>query len=284
MWYPPSSDPPFPMEPCSFNEESRWIRTSLSDLLVFGRKQENSFHGGRRNSAKNETNFWKGTATHILNVILSLILIILFVVYRNSSDSILCVFCSIFSQVGIMYDNLVNAIGKFIGDGRTLRRLSKARYILHVVGIPLMAIPITDVAAAHGIVSHMTYSTITAALIGWAACELFHWLTLDINALKIVDLRSSIHHRGNYLAGTLSYTSGKVLEMVLPVIVLIGYELTVGCLLVWSFGINSQKGILLTVSSIITLASCAIPGRPDIQLFGENFHGGMIWAAFTSVG
>jgi hypothetical protein len=275
---------------CSFYEESQWIRLSLVDLVLLG--------GGRwrwmildPNKSRNKKSdhevgdFYRGIMTYMINVLISLTFMILFTVYGRSdhSCSIVSAFCIYFSQLGLLFDNVINALGKYIGEGSNLRLLSKGRFLFHVVGIPLLAIPLTEVAVAHDVFGDTTQSVMTCLVSSWAVFELFHWLNYDSNELKLVDLRDSKDHKGSYLAGTLAYTSGKFLELVLPCIMLIFYELAIGCsiLIYGTDSTTSRVGFLLAVSATATLISCAVPGRPDIQLYGENFHGGMIWVALA---
>ena len=187
-----------------------------------------------------------------------------------------------FGQLGLVYENLIIASGKFVGEGEALRMFSKARFIFHVVGIPLLAIPITDVAIHCNVFEPYAGSIIQTLLTLYALIEFCLWLPYDINQLKVVDLRDSDHHVSPYLAGTLAYTSGKVVELALPAILLVFYEFLIG----WKLSCMCPAllaGQLLSASAVITFLACATKGRPDIQLLGENIHGGLIWAAVASL-
>jgi hypothetical protein len=271
---------------CSFYEESQWIRFSLVDLVLLGGGRWQWILDPNSKSEKEGGDFWRGTGTYMMNALISLTLIILFTLYgRSDSYSNMSAFCIHFSQLGLMYDNAINALGKYIGEGSNLRLLSKGRFIFHVIGIPLLAIPVTEVAVAHDIFGKTTQSVFACLVSSWAVFELFHWLNYDTKELKLVDLRGSKDHKAPYLVGTLAYTSGRFLELVLPCILLIFYELAIGCSIVLygSESTASRVGVVLAVSATATLISCAIPGRPDIQLYGENFHGGIIWMALASL-
>jgi hypothetical protein len=269
---------------CSFYEESQWIRR-LSFADLFPGWQQPWADPPKKTKQRGEEFIGSGTSTHIINVLISVTLLLIFLFYQSEEScfcSTLSSFCTQLIQLGLIYDNTINAMGKYIGEGPTLQLLSKGRVMIHVVALPLLAIPITEVATAHDIFSELTLSTVTKLVMLWASLEFLHWFNYDIKNLHLVDLRGSKDHKGAYLAGTLAYTSGKFFELVLPAILLVVYEMCIGCLILYNSSPEqawSQAGIFLTISGAFTLAASAIPGRPDIQLYSENFHGGMIWVA-----
>ena len=220
-----------------------------------------------------------GTAIHVINVLISMGLMLLFALYRGQNSKF-SIFCLTFCQLGLIFDNVINALGKHIGEGTNLRNLSKGRFLFHVAGIPLLAVPITEVASEAGIFTERASTLIVTSVTSWAIFDFCNWLFYDIRKLKLVDLRGSMVHDAGYLAGTLAYTSEKIVEMVLPCILLVLYELTIGCAVLYFCDETTTKiGIIMVLSAILTGLSCTVPGRPDIQLYGENLHGGMIWIA-----
>jgi hypothetical protein len=187
-----------------------------------------------------------------------------------------------------------------MGQGDTLRKFSKPRFWLHAVGIPLLGYSITEIATVHGIYDPSSCTTTSASvssgsaiqnmLLAYAFYESLNWSRYDINDLQLVDLRASTQHQGNYMSGTLAYTvtSGKKkLELVIPVVLLVLYELVIGILLIWQDSSNGSmiyiSGVGLVSSSTITLLTASIRSRPDIQLFGENFHNSMICAVLALI-
>jgi hypothetical protein len=228
---------------------------------------------------------WAGTTIHLMNIVISMAIALFFLFYGGSYSLLSC-FCMGFSQFGLIYDNGVAAIGKFIGEkGHQLRILSKGRMILHGVCMPLLAIPITEVASFHGTISDATEWIITTLLLVYATYELFRWFAYDVAHLTLIDMRTSKKHQNSRLAGSLSYTSGLVFELVFPCVGLIMYELIIGSLLLLQAVPDSRAGILLIVSALLTLLSCgSMQSRPDIQLYGENFHSLVIWGVLTMIG
>jgi hypothetical protein len=185
-----------------------------------------------------------------------------------------------------------------MGQGDTLRKFSKPRFWLHAVGIPLLGYSITEIATVHGIYnpsscttsSTNTGSAIQNMLLAYAFYESLNWSRYDVNDMQLVDLRASTQHQGNYMSGTLAYTvtSGKKkLELVLPVVLLVLYELVIGILLIWQDSSTGSiiciSGVGLVSSSTITLMTASLQSRPDIQLFGENFHNSMICAVLALI-
>lgn len=297
LYYPPSVHPT--VVGCSWHEESQWLRRFFKGLLLTGNRHPHNSHRPHNNSHRQqrqqlEDHIWKSTEVHLLQALISLILMAVFAITSaESSHSLVSSFCMYFGQFGLIYDNGINALGKYMGQGDTLRKFSKPRFGLHAVGIPLLGYCITEVATAHGIYGQDSSSTITSGpaiqtmLLVYAVYEIFHWSRYDINDLQLVDLRASTQHEGNYMSGTLAYTTSdnKKLELVLPVVLLVGYELVIGLLLLWRQDSStcSISGVGLVSSSTITLMTCSIPSRPDIQLFGENFHNSMIGAVLALI-
>ena len=101
----------------------------------------------------------------------------------------------------------------------------------------------------------------------------------DSNRLQVVDNTDSSEHSVRYLAGTLTYTSGKVLQCVLPAAILSLSQVTIGSLLFK----KSWAGVWLLTSGLVSLLSCAIPKRPDVQLYGETASVGLLWATAACV-
>jgi hypothetical protein len=129
--FPPSSNDLFPVGVCSFYEGSQWIRLSLVDLVLLGGGRWRSIldpNKARNNKSDQEVgDFCRGTITRMMNVLISLTLMILFTFYGRSDNSysIVSAFCIYFSQLGLLFDNAINALGKYIGEGSNLWLLSK---------------------------------------------------------------------------------------------------------------------------------------------------------------
>jgi hypothetical protein len=294
LYYPPSTHSTVG---CSWHEESQWLRHSFKSLFLFISTGNHCYphkihppHNTYKQQQKQQDDHtWKSTQVHLLNVLISLLLMVVFAVMSaESSHSLVSSFCMYFGQFGLIYDNGINALGKYIAQGDTLRKFSKPRFWLHAVGIPLLGIPITEIATVHGIYdpSSTTGPAIQTILLVYAFYEILHWSRYDINDLQLVDLRASTRHQGSYMSGTLAYTTSgnKKLELVLPVVLLVLYELVIGLLLLLLWNDSTCiSGIGLVLSSTITLMTSSIRSRPDIQLFGENFHNSMIWAVLALI-
>jgi hypothetical protein len=79
----------------------------------------------------------------------------------------------------------------------------------------------------------------------------------------------------------------KKLELVIPVVLLVPYELVIGILLMWQDSSTGSiifiSGLGLVSSSTIALMTASIQSRPDVQLFGESFPNGMTCAVLALI-
>ena len=221
-----------------------------------------------------------GTRTHIINSVTSLAMLSrLIVMSGRRSCSALSTSALLLGFVGLFYDNAINALGKYVGTGRTLRVLTKFRLLFHGVGVPFLMVPIVEASFFQGLIGGPTASKMLLTCGAFALYELVHWLWYDSNHLQVVDNRDSTEHSVRYLAGTLTYTSGKVLQCVLPAALLSLFQLSTGALLFR----KSIAGVWLLLSGLVSFASCAVPKRPDVQLYGETVSTALLWAAAASM-
>lgn len=219
------------------------------------------------------------------------------------------------SQLGLVYDNGVRAMGRYLGEGQLLRSLSKHRFTLHVTVIPLLGITVTEIAGRYSLVDGTMHRWICSLLSGWSFLDLTKWQFFRHSQhLQVVDNRAGHANQGPFLSGTLSYTSGSIWEMCIPPILLVLYELLVGVVILrkaefplpclpldkeswlltdqaWealgqyhdSCSTPPWSAIYLILSAVLTLStSCKSLRYPELQLFGENIHGILLWAAYTA--
>lgn len=222
-----------------------------------------------------EDNARRGTGTHLINAILSAVIPIFF---RSSAGSMLSKVVMNVGFAGLVFDNLVNASGKYIGEGNALRQLCKMRTIMHSLTIPLLFLPVIEAAMKSGLFPAWASNVAMAAVTGFALHEVIDWILFDINDMVLVDNRDEKKHSPRALAGTLWYSSGKVLKNVLPAAVLQLFTLMIGSIL-WRRG--AAEGPWLFASGALTLMSCSLQ-RPDVQAFGEPAMLGLIYVASTA--
>jgi hypothetical protein len=185
-----------------------------------------------------------------------------------------------FSFSGLFADNMINGLGRFLGEGKALRRLTKVRLMFHGAAIPLMFIPIIEASVCYGLIRGRIARVAMGASMFGSVCELLQWFTYDTAKLQVVDNQESSEHSIRYLAGTLSYTSGKVLKCVLPVAILCLFSLGVGSAVLWTR--SAPAGNFLVASGLVSLLSGGVQ-RPDIQLYGEPISMALIWATIVSL-
>lgn len=201
----------------------------------------------------------RGTMAHLVNVMIAILVLVWFISYEyfewrytkkdpvqsssfGSTFSVTSMRCIYLSQLGLIYDNGVNAFGRYVGEGRFLRILNKYRFVWHVTAMPLLAIPVTEIATRQSVYEDITQQWIVTLLIAWSLIDFAKWnMCQDPKKLRLVDVRSSQAHQGSYLSGTLAYTSEAFWELVLPPVILVLYELLIGTTILWSFSCMEQQ-------------------------------------------
>ncbi len=261
----------------------------------------------------------KGTITHGCNLFLATLIFVWFLSCHQTSSSIShlaslssrswSIWCIYLSQLCLIYENGVTAMGRYIGEGKLLRVLNKNRFVLHAMAMPLLAIPVTEIAMRQSIYDVNTQTRICVFLSGWSVIDLTKWNAFHhSHDFRLVDNRESKVNKGPYLPGTLAYTSDAFWEIVLPPVLLVLYEFLVGSAILakpaFSFEICDttldqsldlapspsaristswppMSAVYLILSAVLTLCTSGMAyGLPEIQLLGENLHGILLWAAF----
>ena len=233
----------------------RNIRSMLADVFVRGRK-------GHHN----------GTKVHI--AVLSVILASYVIFMRNSVGTRLCRAVMTMNSFALISDNLVMAMGKYIGEGTALRKLTKLRIIAHCL-CNLSFLPIAELVHKHGLASASLTKSIGCLVVGIALHEIFDWMRFDQSKLILLDNRRSASSTSRNMPGTMHYTSGKVLKMLLPVAILHLVMLAVGSIL-WSRG--AATGLWMVVAVAVSAFSCSFR-RPEIEVFGESIFMSTLWFA-----
>lgn len=270
-----------------------------------------------------------GTLIHLCNSLLATLLIVWFLwnhvtMASNTASSSSSASLSYYqgwsmwyiylSQFGLVYDNGVNAIGRYLGEGQLLRILNKNRFTLHVTVIPLLGITVTEIAGRYSLFDGTMHYWICSILSGWSLFDLTKWhFFCHSQHLHLIDNRAGHANKGLCLSGTLSYTSGAFWEMCIPPVLLVLYELMVGfVILMKTESLFQCMTVNMTLDSLLLLDK-ASPGHdfacdalpwsaiylimsglltlstsvkslhyPELQLFGENLHGILLWAAYTA--
>ena len=230
----------------------------LADVFVRGRK---GYHDG--------------TKVHI--VILSGIFASYAMFMRKCVGTKLCRLVMTVNSFAMIYDNLVMAMGKYIGKGTALKRLSKLRIILHGVCVPLLILPVVEITPKHGLASASLAKTIGCFVVGFALHEVLDWVRVDHTELILVDNQHSASSTTRTLSGTMHYTSGKMVKMLLPVAILHVLILGVGSFL-WRRGATAGPWIVVTGIVSTFLNSLR---RPGLQALGESIFLSLLWFAVS---
>ena len=155
-----------------------------------------------------------GTKTHIYNALLSLAIPLLLFgkmipflsSYLSGHPALLSVLILEGSFLGLVIDNMINALGRYVGEGLTLRRLTRVRLALHGLSIPSCFIPVIELGKRSKLFSNRVSNIGMGIWLSYAFAEFIGWVFLyNINELQVVDNRNvdSCDHHPRYMKGTL---------------------------------------------------------------------------------
>lgn len=167
--------------------------------------------------------FESGTSSKIINLLMSLTMLLLFLFLQNKESYYDSTWLSVPFWLSL-FNWAWNMTIPSIPWKSTLVKdlLYKGQVMFLVAALPLLMIPIMEVATTHGIFSESTLCAITKLVIHWASLEFCYWFNYNIQKLWLVGLRGSKDHNGAYyLSGMLAYTSGKFFKLVLSAILLV---------------------------------------------------------------
>ena len=224
-----------------------------------------------------------GSKIYTLNLLANAAIFSTFLLYgrHHRSMNSLCKLSLLNNYMGQIYDNASRAVGSAVGEGAKLRRLTKMNPMLHGFGVPMLTFPITEIATRHGLFSSKTRVVINSAWFVFSIVELLKWVSFDSTKMKVVDKQSIKRHEGQQLAGTLYYSSGKVLQSLLPVFALLLYQFGISAsMLISKRGVVA--GWLLLISSFLCVLSSTL-NRPDIQMLGLTFYIGFVYSILDAV-
>jgi hypothetical protein len=211
--------------------------------------------------------------------------------------------CMAFSLTGTIYDNVINAVTRYIihpadtdnSDNDFLLQLHKLRFVWHAISMPLLAIPVTEMAARTSLFDESTCFAASALFAVMSLFEGYKTFThMDVATdLKLVDNRTSKSDRSMSLLGVMSYTTTRPMEVVIPAVLLVLYETLLGADLVLQsatsasslldFATTAGSPLLLLACGVSTLgASGMARAKPEIQLLSEHSHMALLWSAYLA--
>lgn len=161
--------------------------------------------------------------------------------WQNSRK--LYLFLILLPIMGLVYDNAIIAVGRFIGEGALLQSLNQGRFLLHVIITPILIAASVALAGQAGV--------------GWAkkrvAHVLFGLLTL---ALILFGLSSYVQFRyeSEWFGNTLRYVDTAVAGPPIPSIITIIVIMIIG-LFIW----RAMRWPWLFVGGLIMFIGSAIP-------------------------
>lgn len=240
----------------------------------------------------NDQEIPRGIFYHFMNLVIGVIILLVILIFTGPVDDWLSISFLIFGHFGLLYDNGLNVLGRYVGPSDNLRRLNKYKFVWHVVAMPLFAIPVTKLATM-GLMIGANQVWVVRSLTTIAVLDGAHWVYhCQPKDLRMVDNRESETPTGMHLSGTLSYTADVFWQVVLPPVLLVLYEIVVGVQLLFRDPTGGEEstiksiriaGQLLLSCGVLTLVSSGMAKRyPELQLLGENLHSLLLWAAWHS--
>ena len=145
--------------------------------------------------------------------------------------------------LGLIYDNGVIALGRFMGEGDLLQTLNQGRFLLHTLITPMLIAAAAALAAQAGIewakkrVTHALFGVISVALIGFGLTDFARFV-----------------YAAEWFGGTLRYVDTAVAGPPIPSIITIIILMIIG-----GFIGRNGRWPWLFVGSLIMFIGSAIP-------------------------
>ena len=211
--------------------------------------------------------------------------------------------CMAFSLTGTIYDNVINAVTRYIirptdtdnSSNDVLLQLHKLRFVWHAISMPLLAIPVTEIASRTSLIDESTCLAVSAFSATMSLFEGYKtFMHMDVATdLKLVDNRNSKSDRSMSLLGVMSYTTTRPMEVVIPAVLLVLYETLLGGDLVLQSATSASSLVdfVTTASSPLLLFACGVSTlgasgmareKPEIQLLSEHSHMALLWSAYLA--
>lgn len=147
--------------------------------------------------------------------------------------------------VGLVYDNLILALGRFIGEGDLLKTLSYPRFYMHAFFTPLLVL--------------FSLSTLKRSGVQWAfkkwSSWIFYFITLCLILYEILIEMRDLTLTPNWQYGALSYSNAEAGGGVPIMVLIVSIVLIISSIFVW----RRQGWMWFFVGSVIMLLGNAFP-------------------------
>lgn len=147
--------------------------------------------------------------------------------------------------IGLVYDNGVLALGKFIGEGSLLEMLSYPRFYMHAFFTPLLVL--------------FSLSTMRKADFDWAFKKwfqaVFYLLTLSLIVYELFSEVLGLNLEANWKFGVLSYSNAEPTSGVPLMVLFVSLILIFASVIVW----RKQHWIWFFVGTLIMFLGNAFP-------------------------
>ena len=157
-------------------------------------------------------------------------------------------------SLGLVYDNTVIALGRFLGEGGLLLALNWPRYVIHAFATPLLIVFAWDAARR--------------ARLGWARGDfwrIFFWLlTLVMIAYGVIFELLGTRLEFTIERGVASYSSSEPGGVPVPAVATVLALLAVGISL-W----RSRSFAALAIASVLSIVGFSVAPSADLPVVGQ---------------
>lgn len=146
---------------------------------------------------------------------------------------------------GLVYDNAILALGKFIGEGNLLERLSYPRFYMHAFFTPLLVL--------------FSLSALKRAAIQWAFTQrvqaVFYLITLSLILYELLAEINGLSLSANWNYGVLSYSNADASSGAPLMVLMVSIVLLISSLFIW----RKQKWGWFFAATVIMFVGNAFP-------------------------
>lgn len=125
--------------------------------------------------------------------------------------------------IGLVYDNLILALGRFIGEGNLLENLSYPRFYMHAFFTPLLVL--------------FSLSTLKRSGVQWAFKKsigmVFYLITLCLMLYELIVEVRGLELTSNWQYGGLSYSNAEAISGVPVMVLIVSIVLIISSIFVW---------------------------------------------------
>ncbi|MBM6614384.1 hypothetical protein JTF06_05720 [Desemzia sp. RIT804] len=168
--------------------------------------------------------------------------------------------------IGLVYDNGVLALGRFIGEGALLENLSYPRFYMHALFTPLLVL--------------FSLSTLKRANVQWVVKKwikvVFYFITLYLILYELLIEMRGLTLLPNWQYGVLSYSNSQTSSGVPLMVIIVSIVLIISSIFVW----RKQRWIWFFIGTVIMFLGNTFPISVPSAALTNAFELILIFALF----